>query len=88
LFHPVRAFKEWRETKVELDNLPADLYPGFAEERDLLKQRLALRGIDPRHAWLEIYLCMEILEEGNMWLKNEAAVARETMELLLSAFPN
>jgi len=84
---PIKAIKKWRLRKVELDNLPADLYDGFAEERDLLKKRLFKRGRDPGEAWLEVYLAAERLEDDNTWLKTRADIARETMETLLVLLP-
>jgi hypothetical protein len=69
---------------IRLDNLPADLYSSFDDDRRRLKQGLAQQGIeDPDTVWLPVYLDAEKLKDDDTWLKGPPAIAREAMDVLL-----
>ncbi len=82
-----RKLKERALKKLQLDTLPADLYPGFAEQREMLKQQLDRLGFDAADAWRN--LVPAATKHQDIYLKRgrklQVAVARKLMKKLLKA---
>ena len=70
--------------RIALDRLPADLYSGFAKDRDDLKAACAALGIGPDDIWTTTYL---EVERNDYWLRSRSDIARRAMDKLFKNLP-
>jgi hypothetical protein len=73
-----------KHRRIALDRLPANLYNGFAQDRNDLRAACTALRIDPNDIWTAAYLDVE---RDDYWLRRRSDIARRTMDKLLKKLP-